>query len=179
VAQSTWRQIGPVLELVERFALARWQQPFSVLDVGCGWGHYGVLVGDQWPWATITGLDARPERCRWPQGYDRIVEGVMPHGAHERLSGLGYDLVLFLDVIEHLPKDQGIQALAWCRQRGPTILATPNGFMEQGGGEYDDHLSGWTPEELHAFGATSLTVVPTHVRPDGGSGQIVCLFDQE
>lgn len=178
MAQSTWRQIGPVLELVERFALSR-RAGFQVLDVGCGWGHYGVLVGDQWPWAQISGLDAQPGRCRWPAAYSQLVAGVMPDGVDGPFSKLGFHLVLLLDVIEHLEEDDGLRALAWCRSRGPVILATPHGFMAQDGGEYDRHRSGWYPEQLEALGARHLTVVPTHVRPDGGSGQIVCLFPSE
>lgn len=166
-----------MLELVERFALAKWGQDFRVLDVGCGWGHYGVLIGDQWPWARVEGIDARPYNVRH-SGYESLRPAILPDGMPWQCE-VPYDLVLFLDVIEHLDKDDGKCALAWCRRRGPVILATPNGFMQQDGDEYDRHRSGWEPDELLALGARDLKIVDTHVRPDGGSGQIVCLFDQE
>lgn len=175
MAQSTWRQIGPVLELVEEVALAHRHDGLRVLDVGCGWGHYGVLIADQWPWATVTGMDARPQNVRWRDAYATVWPVVLPDPDSEPGA---FDLVLLLDVIEHLPREDGLRALAWCRRHGPVILATPNGFMEQDGALYDEHLSGWTVADIEALGAQRVTVVPGHPAADS-PGQIVCMFPQE
>lgn len=186
MATSTWRQFGAVLELVEdiviagmyRAAMRNADRQLRVLDVGCGWGRYGVLIKDSWPWAYIVGVDAL-DRVMWRDAYDELHGAVLPDGT---LRDLGeFEVVLLLDVIEHLDKDDGPAALAWCRAHGPTILSTPNGLMEQDGGAYDEHRSGWTVDDLHALGATRLTVVPSRSRHPAadGPGQIVCLFDQE
>lgn len=72
------------------------------------------------------------------------------------------DSVFLLDVIEHLPKEDGINLLAHAERvaRKQIIIFTPLGFMPQtvhegekdgwglGGASVQEHLSGWIPEDF-------------------------------
>lgn len=66
------------------------------------------------------------------------------------------DLVLMLDVIEHMEKDEGLAAIALALVKGRRVIVyTPNGFVEQesdnwgyGQDEYQRHRSGWMPEDF-------------------------------
>lgn len=173
MATSTWRQIPEVMEHLEDVAI-RTHGEFTALDLGCGWGRYGALIKDTWTSAHVTGVDAMPGRLRWDQGYDRIVYGVLPDIP---VTGR-FDVVLLLDVIEHLDRGPALQALTAARKLGTVILATPNGFMEQDMSGVDRHRTGWEVADLEALGAIDLCVIPSRQRQPrpNGPGQIVCRF---
>lgn len=68
-----------------------------------------------------------------------------------------FDCVVALDLIEHLPKEDGLRLIGMMERiaRKKVIIFTPNGFLEQRA--YDDnslqeHLSGWEPGEMRAMG---------------------------
>lgn len=68
-----------------------------------------------------------------------------------------FDCVVALDLIEHLPKDAGLDLLRMMERiaRRKVIVFTPTGFLPQTA--YDDnslqeHLSGWEPEEMRRMG---------------------------
>lgn len=71
------------------------------------------------------------------------------------------DTVFLLDVIEHLDKAQGRELLAWAEKiaRCQVVVFTPLGFVKQehpdgkdawgmGGGGWQEHKSGWVPEDF-------------------------------
>ena len=172
MATSTWRQIAYVMEWVEDVAIDN--PAMRVLDVGCGWGRYGAIIRDSWANSFIVGVDG-VDRRRWHTAYDNFRRGTLPFRSPHLPE---FDLVLLLDVIEHLPKEDGPLALEWCRAHGETIVSTPNGFMLQDGNELDSHKSGWTREDLFDLGATEVTLAPSRWRnPDSkGPGQLVAKF---
>ncbi len=85
--------------------------------------------------------------------------------AQETLKAIpdeSFDSVFLIDVIEHLEKEDGVQLLKEMERiaRKQVILFTPLGFMPQhyeagdtdawglSGTEYQEHKSGWEPEEF-------------------------------
>ncbi len=76
-----------------------------------------------------------------------------------------FEVVLFIDVIEHMTKDDGIRCLESARLLATkqVVVFTPLGFMEQGvgedgldawgmhGGDWQTHKSGWTPDEFNGW----------------------------
>jgi len=71
------------------------------------------------------------------------------------------DTIFLLDVIEHLEKAQGEELLAWMEKtaRHQVVVFTPLGFLKQehsngkdawgmNGGKWQEHKSGWTPEDF-------------------------------
>ena len=84
-----------------------------------------------------------------------------------------YDIVLLLDVVEHLEKDSAMSLIAEAKHisREKVIIYTPDGFLPQegdawglGGSEYQKHRSGFTKGELAGLGFKCETI---HVRADG------------
>ncbi len=68
-----------------------------------------------------------------------------------------FDVVLLLDIIEHLSKSDGEKLLTkverWAKKK--IIICTPNGFFSQqesDGNIFQKHLSGWTIPELESRG---------------------------
>jgi len=68
-----------------------------------------------------------------------------------------FDAVLLLDVLEHLPKKDGIKLLQkveyFCKKK--IIVYTPNGFLKQeeyDGNPFQKHVSGWYVEDFKKLG---------------------------
>jgi hypothetical protein len=71
------------------------------------------------------------------------------------------DVITIIDVIEHLPKDEGMMLLLKTQEKckKAIVIFTPLGFMPQchpdgidawglKGGEYQEHKSGWLPSDF-------------------------------
>jgi len=136
-------QIPKVIENVMRI------QPKSVLDVGAGWGKYGLLVREYAPVERVDMLDVSPPRY---DVYDHVYQGTVLEA--DRLLPADapvYDLALFVEVIEHLEKEDGWKALEVLTRRArQVIVTTPLGFRPQEfeGLPYETHRSGWYPWEI-------------------------------
>lgn len=125
----------------------------SVLDLGCGWNSllqhcdHGYSLG--------------------VETYDYYIELSKQRNIHaeyiqEDIRNLdletgSFDIVLLAQVLEHLPKDEGYRLLKktekWARKK--VIVTTPNGFLEKAAidnNEDQEHLSGWTVDELKELG---------------------------
>lgn len=66
-----------------------------------------------------------------------------------------YDLVLMIDVIEHLDKNKALALLKHYISRGTNvIIATPIDFFEQNlyESEYEKHISHWKKDDFKAIG---------------------------
>jgi len=157
-------------ETISRIAgMIRCRRPRSVLDLGVGYGKYGLLVRElleswedrvypsQWQ-VRLVGV----EGCRryvdsfgWlAEIYSRIIVGDL--ALHDSLKGLGrFDLVLLCDVLEHLEKDSGACLLveAQRRAKGSLVLSVPLGEawlgnVVVGGNDLERHRASWSEEDL-------------------------------
>jgi hypothetical protein len=76
----------------------------------------------------------------------------------ELLPSRRFDACVALDVIEHLPKEDGWRMLEQMEKVAlrKVIVFTPNGFLPQRSrnGDLQEHLSGWTAEEMRSKGYT-------------------------
>jgi len=145
------------------------EQPMSVLDVGFGFGMAGMIAreyGDVW--------QLRIQPNEWAvriDGIEIFAPYVMQHQKHiynatfigdalEILPKLGsYDLILCIDVLEHLAKLDGLRLLELIAEHGTHFLiSTPSEFFPQTGfkgNEAERHLAYWTATELAAFGSVT------------------------
>src|SRR3990172_13362355 len=123
-------------------------QPERMIELGIGFGKYGVLCREV--------LDAMYGRCR-PDQWFRKIDGVEAHGAYENPCWkvynwvdvgnflgkeiAGYDLVLMVDSLEHLTKNDGEILLGrLILSNKHVIVSVPIGPMPQGetfGNEYE------------------------------------------
>lgn len=174
---SAYNQLSAIADLIVRI------NPMKTLDVGMGFGTYGMLVReylDLWDTANeakaytwkrkLDGIEIFEEYVTPAHRflYDEIFIGdaraVVPS-----LKGR-YDLAIFADVIEHLPHDDGRALLsALLVVAGTVLVATPRNAKAQGalyGNEHERHVSQWREEDFRQFG--DCLFVPN----EGGS--IIC-----
>jgi len=137
------------------------EKPKTVLDVGAGYGKYGILVREYAETDRVDGLDIGPPRYpaydHFYVGDVREVDRVLPPDAPR------YDLALFLEVIEHLDKADGLAVLEMLTRRAKRVLvSTPLGFRRQeiDGLPYETHRSGWYPWDFRRFRVHRLRIPP-------------------
>jgi len=145
------------------------EEPQSVLDIGFGFGMGGMVARE---YADIWQL--RIQRHEWRTRIDGIeifAPYLMRHQRHlydnihvgdalELLPEFGhYDLVLCIDVLEHLAKPDGLRLLELIAEHATHFLvSTPAEFFPQTGfkgNEAERHLAFWTAAELAAYGTVT------------------------
>ena len=143
--------------------------PMSVLDVGCGFGLFGMLfrtLTDIWEgrydsWQTrIDGVEIFERYITDLQR--KIYTNIYLGDIVNIIDTLpDYDFIYMGDVIEHLTKENGITLLEKLKRKGKVvIIATPLVVSEQGtinGNENERHISQWHSNdfvgaEINTFG---------------------------
>jgi 2-polyprenyl-3-methyl-5-hydroxy-6-metoxy-1,4-benzoquinol methylase len=156
VPTSDFHNISSIVGLIFQF------KPTSVLDIGCGFGKYGVLIReylDVWErrldpdsWCVkLVGIEAF-DRYRNPI-YDYVYSEVHFGEAQRIVPTLGqFDLVLMADVIEHLEKEQARNLMRECLERSKVVVvSTPTEFAPQDdilGNSHEVHRSCWTRDDF-------------------------------
>ena len=130
-------------------------EPASVLDVGAGWGKYAVLLREY--------LNVKPSRIDAVEAhapyvdahrlrvlYDDVIVGDVVDVADERLAV--YDVVLMVDVIEHIDKARAVDLLD--RIPGRVVISTPVEWFDTGPGlpSTEAHVSHWAVDDFVATG---------------------------
>jgi hypothetical protein len=152
-------QIPWIVDLMVR------ERPATILDVGAGYGKYGVLAREFVEPARLDGMDANPPRYAV---YDHFYEGDIRHLAEIMPPDPSrYDLALFIETIEHLEKEEGWNVLAQIARRSRRVLvSSPWGFRPQEvpGQPFESHRSGWTPLDFRRrYRIHALRVFPGHL----------------
>ncbi len=136
----------------------------TALDVGCGRGLVGSLLKIYREPDRIVGVDAFDPYlgfCKTLGVYNELLKfdvskNPLPFESEE------FDLAVALEVIEHLPKERGLDLLGELERVGRNVIvSTPNHFFPQAG--YDEntfqrHLSRWTVRDLRGRGYTTIGV---------------------
>lgn len=155
---SNWHHVPFVAEAMLSIA------PASVLDVGVGFGRWGILARefcDVWPgrihppaWTTrVEGIEAFAPNIA---DYHRHFYSAIHRGdARDILPALPpFDLVIFGDVIEHLERpaadsllDLAVERAAYVIVNVPLGAEHPQG--EAYGNPHERHLSRWDAADFH------------------------------
>ncbi|MEK7473722.1 MAG: class I SAM-dependent methyltransferase [Patescibacteria group bacterium] len=140
--------------------------PKSILDIGVGFGKYGVLAREYlelWDGREdykhfkrhIDGIEAYADYLTplHTYVYDRVYVG----NALDIVPTIkrSYDLVLLIDVLEHFEKPEGKALLKMLlkRHRG-IIVSVPKDIGEQGevfGNVHEEHKAEWKASDLSAL----------------------------
>ncbi|MGO9449523.1 MAG: methyltransferase domain-containing protein [Candidatus Binataceae bacterium] len=153
---SDFHNINAIVAIVTQL------RPQSVLDVGCGFGKYGVLIReyldvwyerltpDQWK-LNLVGIEAY--KSYQNPVLDFVYSTVHFGEAQRILPTLGnFDVIVIADVIEHLEKQAAIGLVAECFKHSPVVvISTPIEFYAQGeilGNPYEVHRSTWSREDF-------------------------------
>lgn len=104
------------------------QKDITILEVGCGDGRLLHFLKKR-KYTNITGIDVSPEQILLAQ---QVTDRVIKADAIEFLKAINneYDLIIGLDLIEHLYKDEVFDFLTNCHKAlkpdGRIIIQTPN-----------------------------------------------------
>lgn len=140
--------------------------PKSVLDIGSGFGKFGVLCREYlelWDGRQKYEFKRRIDCVEVFQQYisplhqyiyNKIYNNDILDIAQE--LDIKYDLVLLIDVLEHFEKDDGSRLLRTLLKNNECILVStpknPSPQKDAFGNIYETHKSAWSPSELSSFG---------------------------
>lgn len=124
-------------------------RPKRVLDIGPGFGKYGVLIREYW--------NTKPEALDALEAWEPYVTPMMKAIYDEVIIGRAeeqgqsffskYDLILMIDVLEHIEKEAALDML-W-RMKNRVLICTPRDWFESV--DYpptEKHVSHWTKAEF-------------------------------
>jgi 2-polyprenyl-3-methyl-5-hydroxy-6-metoxy-1,4-benzoquinol methylase len=158
---SQYYHISKIMDIV--MAL----KPDSILDVGAGFGKYGVLCREY-----LELWDGRQKYSDFRKRIDCIeifneyitsihklvYDNIYVDDAVSVLGRLDarYDLVLMIDVLEHFDKETGKNLLRDALEKcGGILVSTPKKVSAQGnvfGNQFETHRSQWSKNDLSKFG---------------------------
>lgn len=132
-----------LLQLNEIMQLIFLSKPQSLLDIGVGFGKFGVLAreylelwdgrGKYGDWQRrIDGIEVFEEYLT--PLHDFIYDNIYIGNALDILPKLDtrYDLILLIDVLEHFPYEDGVRLLEACQAKGRNFLvSTPKDIGAQ------------------------------------------------
>ncbi|WP_299578570.1 class I SAM-dependent methyltransferase [uncultured Sunxiuqinia sp.] len=134
------------------------QQP-SILDAGSGFGQYTYRMSRLFPQAKILAADIKPEQIadcnRFFEKIDKAGQVKFQYAdLTQYKSEASYDLVLSIDVMEHIEEDTRVFENFYqsMKKGGVLLISTPS---DQGGSDVHDHDH--EEEGVHGF-------VDEHVR---------------
>jgi len=150
-------------EITELIVLAN---PSSVLDIGVGFGKYGFLCREY-----LEFYDGREQYSDWKtriDGIEAFEEYITPvhkfiynniyiGNAMELLPKMDfkYDLIIMIDVLEHLTYEDGMKLLGHLQRLGKNIIiSTPKdiGVQENSfGNEFETHRFQWKYKHFASF----------------------------
>lgn len=156
---SAHEQISLIMEIITRL------RPRSVLEIGVGWGKYGVLCRE------YLGKEARIDAIEGFEEYvgplhRAVYDDVLVGDAREVLPQLGgpYDLVLLIDVFEHFTREDGAAVLAECARLSPrTLISVPATWDPQDGGEHNPLETHRAQYEVRDFVGMSVWRMADHL----------------
>lgn len=159
---SHYRHINAIMSRIDRL----WDSKKfnSILDIGVGFGKYGVLLRERY--------DVRFKRCKHSQ-WDIRIDGseiyddyLLPHIQYiydriylgdicNTINGMhSYDVILMLEVLEHISKEKGIELIRSIKNLTNSLLIVsfPRSLKGDEGSDwpntYERHLCLWTKDEL-------------------------------
>lgn len=152
-------------------------KPTTVMEIGVGFGKYGLLLRE---YLEIWGEGEIYENwLRKIDGIEIFESYIMDH--HRAIYDdiyIGnaldimpkrdsYDLILLIDVLEHIEYESAIHLLNICKQKAKhIIISTPKDIGHQGegyGNIYESHLSQWNRKSLRRIlGSDTLFITNPH-----------------
>lgn len=140
----------------------------DVLDAGMGFGQYSYFLAAHYPAWNVTGVDVKQEQV---DDCNQFFEKVGRNNASFRYADLEnytenqlFDLILSIDVMEHIPDDQAVfnNLYAALRPGGMLLISTPS---DQGGSDVHHHDDDHPNDGSKSF-------IDEHVRDGYNAGEI-------
>lgn len=129
------------------------QQPTKVIDIGPGWGKYGLACREYLPDIEhLHALEVHQGRLATQDCiYDWVYTGDVRDPAYTARFWSRWNLALLIDVIEHMTLEEGHQLLGKILSANCAVLvSTPKLFQAQHDDHnpYEEHLSLWAWDDF-------------------------------
>lgn len=128
----------------------------GLLDVGCGSSSPIKSFSKKLYCVGVDAFEPSIEKSKTQEIHNKYYK-IDVFDIGKKFGPNSFDCVLASDLIEHLPKEEGIKLIEMMEKiaKKKVIIFTPNGFLSQG--EYDNnpwqvHKSGWTVKEMKKRG---------------------------
>jgi len=158
----------------------------SVLDLGCGILQQFSAVPPCEKYLAVDGFFPYLENLVNSTSI-MTLQGMLPEVCNQFVDN-SWDVVILIDVIEHLEKDDGLLVLdnMYRIARGRVIIDTPLGFIPQEGWDAWDlphcdlqaHLSGWNIEDFTDRGYV-VTKLPNYSLQAGDHESILAVLEKK
>jgi len=148
----------PIIEVLLTIA------PQRVIDIGPGWGKYGLACREYLPGLqTLHAIEVPPGRLEVQDAiYDHVYTGDARLFTSPNFWAR-FDLVLLIDVIEHMSLAEGHRLVDLMQHSGCRVLvSTPKVFESQHDDHnpYEEHVSLWSGQDFgqHGIEADASTI---------------------
>lgn len=143
---------------------------FRCIDLGTEYGHTGRAIREAFPLAKVEGVEIHADTLLSCQRHNgQHYQAIHLYDALEYLEIPAHvppDIIIAAELIEHMEKAKGYTLLDKLRRSASfSIVTSPLGFMKQGardGNPYQNHISGWLPEEFITAGWNVFATHPSH-----------------
>jgi hypothetical protein len=165
MASSFASQIPIIIDIIRQI------HPKTILDIGKGFGKYGFLIHEyvgidntrklnpsismkDHSDIRIDAVEVDPDLMlpHLNLFYNKIFEGDVLKIYQDLPS---YDLVMMIDIIEHINKAEALRMLEYfLSKKSMVLIATPEKFFEQHlyESEFENHVSHWTVKDFSKLG---------------------------
>ncbi|MCL0073611.1 class I SAM-dependent methyltransferase [Dehalococcoidia bacterium] len=131
-------------------------QAQSVLDIGCADGDLMGFINNRKRFYTV-GIDVYEPYLKVCKRAKTHNENILCDVRRLPFKDKSFDIVLFLETIEHLEREEGLKVLQDIEgiARREVIISTPVAFAGQkayGGNPHQEHRSFWNPIEMRQRG---------------------------
>lgn len=128
--------------------------PKRVIDIGPGWGKYGLACREYLPeLEALDAIEVLPGRRATQDAIYDTVHTVDARQADDPMF-VGHDIALLIDVIEHMTIAEGTNLLRTVQRVGCNIIvSTPKVFAEQHDelNPFERHVSLWSWGDFAPF----------------------------
>lgn len=123
----------------------------KVVDLGCGFGDFGHVLREHSDY--VIGIDADPSMISYATDKN-VYNELIVSDAKDFIPDQDTDLVLAIEIIEHMTKDEGIGLLNNMKNVQNMIVTTPVKFNENCyfGRKFQEHKSLWTEQDFSNMG---------------------------
>jgi len=151
---------------------------YSILDLGCGWGIWGLLLRIQKGYdEKLDGLDVyKPfiDNLNKIKLYDNLFNCDVMDYLKSNLFSF-YDLVLCGDLIEHLERKDGLKVIEKLKKSKKVIITTPyitTKKLKKNRNHWSKndkmfHISGYTPKDFDGYKISLIDIgyIPRYLKP--------------
>lgn len=153
------------------------KNPMKVIDIGAGMGKYGLLVREQYLSSkarkgdlsplddiTIDAIEDTEYFFEFRRGLLEIVyDNVFKKSVFDSVNILEekkYDMVLFIDTVEHWEKEKTLELLRKINQYSDILISTPKRtgmYTKHYYGDPRHHITQWDESDFNEF---NINVIP-------------------